>query len=81
MTTNEIIRRSLFNQQIAKTKFTKPEEIVNWLVAIQAQEYAMAKWAIGLRLPGSTDEIVEKAFIDGTILRIHLMRPTWVRQL
>jgi hypothetical protein len=27
--------------------------------AIQAQDYAMAKWAIGLRLNNSTDEMVE----------------------
>ena len=77
MTTNEIIRQRLFNQQIAETKFRKPDEIVNWLVAMQAQEYAMSKWAIGLRLPGSTDEMIEKAFTDGAILRTHLMRPTW----
>jgi hypothetical protein len=77
MTIPEIIRHRLFNQQIATTKFTRPEEIVDWLIAMQAQEYAMAKWAIGLRLPGSTDEIVEKAFADGAILRTHLMRPTW----
>ena len=77
MNTNDIIRYRLFNQQIAETKFRKPAEIVSWLVAMQAQEYAMSKWAIGLRLPGSTDEMIEKAFTDGLILRTHLMRPTW----
>ncbi len=77
MNKNDIIRYRLFNQQIAETKFTKPAEIVSWLVAMQAQEYAMAKWAIGLRLPGSTDEMIEKAFTEGSILRTHLMRPTW----
>lgn len=77
MNDSHIIRYRLFNQQIAETKFTKPAEIVSWLVAMQAQEYAMAKWSIGLRLPGSTDEIIEKAFTDGLILRTHLMRPTW----
>lgn len=77
MTNNEIIRYRLFNQQIAETKFTKPKQIVEWMVAMQAQEYAMAKWSIGLRLPGSTDEMVEKVFTEGEILRTHLMRPTW----
>jgi hypothetical protein len=77
MTKAEIIRYRLFNQQIAETKFTEPKQIVEWMVAMQAQEYAMSKWAIGLRLPGSTDEMVEKAFTDGEILRTHLMRPTW----
>jgi hypothetical protein len=44
---------------------------------MQAQEYAMAKWAIGLRLPGTVDADIEKAFNKGDILRTHLMRPTW----
>jgi Winged helix DNA-binding domain len=77
MTKAEIIRYRLFNQQIAETKFTTPKQILEWMVAMQAQEYAMAKWAIGLRLPGSTDEMVEKAFTKGELLRTHLMRPTW----
>ncbi len=67
----------LINQQIARTDFTSPAEIVRWMVAMQAQEYAMAKWAIGLRLPGSNDADIEEAFNDGSILRTHIMRPTW----
>src|SRR5204863_2843961 len=77
MTNAELIRYRLFNQQIAESKFTEPKQIVQWMVAMQAQEYAMAKWSVGLRLPGSTDAMVEKAFTDGEILRTHLMRPTW----
>src|SRR6187200_1057469 len=77
MTSTDITGHRLKNQQIAGTKFKKPHEIVEWLVAMQAQEYAMSKWAIGLRLPGSIDADIEKAFNDGLILRTHLMRPTW----
>ncbi len=77
MTTSELIRHRLINQQITGTKFTKPEQIVSWLVAMQAQEYAMSKWAIGLRLPGSTEDNIEKACDQGNILRTHLLRPTW----
>ncbi|GLU52351.1 winged helix DNA-binding domain-containing protein [Dyadobacter frigoris] len=77
MTTPEIIHARLVNQQIAETKFSKPEEIVTHLVAMQAQEYAMAKWAIGLRLPNIFDEDIEQAFNEGRILRTHIMRPTW----
>ena len=77
MNDSEIVKRRLMNQQIADTKFTNVQEIVAWMVAMQAQEYAMAKWAIGLRLPGLKDADVEKAFNDGAILRTHLMRPTW----
>lgn len=77
MTPNEIILHRLVNQQIAESKFSKPDEIVSWMVAMQAQEYAMAKWAIGLRGPDLQDKDVDSAFNDGAILRTHLLRPTW----
>lgn len=44
---------------------------------MQAQEFAMAKWAIGLRLSGITETDVDDAFNSGQILRTHLLRPTW----
>jgi hypothetical protein len=77
MKKQDIAKARLFNQQIAATEFTKPEEIVAWFGAMQAQDYPMAKWAIGLRLPGGTEEKVARAIADGKILRTHLMRPTW----
>lgn len=77
MTFLNIAGMRLVNQQIAQSNFKAPHEIVTWMVAMQAQEYAMAKWAIGLRVPGLNDAAVEKAMNDGTILRTHLMRPTW----
>ena len=77
MKKSDIARARLFNQQIAATNFTKPEEIVRWLGAMQAQDYPMAKWAIGLRIPEATTETIERAIADGKILRTHLMRPTW----
>ena len=45
------------------------------MVALQAQEYAWAKWALALR-SGATDAAIEKAIADGTILRTHPMRTT-----
>jgi hypothetical protein len=45
--------------------------------AMQAQDYAMAKWGIGVRLPKSTDKQVQEAVDKGEILRTHVMRPTW----
>src|SRR5689334_15826353 len=43
---------------------------------MQAQEYALAKWAIGLRAPGTTDADIERALARGEILRTHPMRWT-----
>jgi hypothetical protein len=51
----------LYNQQLTHQAFKKPGELVAWMGILQAQDYASAKWSIGLRLPGITDEGVEKA--------------------
>ena len=50
---------------------------MSWLGAVQAQDFAAAKWALGLRLQRSMDAEVEKAYNAGQILRTHVMRPTW----
>ena len=73
MKNSDIIAQRLINQQIADTKFKEPQQIVSWLIAMQAQEFAMAKWAIGLRLPGRNDADIENTFNEGTILRTHLL--------
>lgn len=67
----------LVNQHIAGKRLTTPKEIVTWMGAMQAQDYPMAKWAIGVRLPGSTDKSIEAAIDNAEIIRIHLLRPTW----
>src|SRR5688572_5847557 len=77
MSTTELLFNRLVNQKLLYSNCKKPEDVVSALGAMQAQEYAMAKWAIGLRLPGSTDETIEEAFNTGRILRTHLLRPTW----
>lgn len=77
MTESDILRMRLDNQQLSATNLKTPAEVVQWMGAIQAQEYAMAKWAISLRLKDVNEAEVEKAFNDGAILRTHVMRPTW----
>ena len=48
---------------------------------MQGQEYAMAMWAVGLRMAGGGPvgavEAVEAACDEGRILRLHVLRPTW----
>jgi hypothetical protein len=67
----------LANQRLAHSSFQKPAEAVGWLGAVQAQDYAGAKWALGLRLPGNTEAGIERACEAGAILRTHVLRPTW----
>jgi hypothetical protein len=77
MTNLDIAYQRLHNQLIAQRTLAKPADVVQWLGAVQAQDYAAAKWAVGLRLHSATDDDIEQACIDGTILRTHVMRPTW----
>ncbi len=73
----DIVHRRLHNQLITQRAFEKPGDVVRWLGAVQAQDYAAAKWAVGLRLQGATDDDIEQACTYGAILRTHVMRPTW----
>lgn len=77
MAPNEIAERRLFYQQMIATALQSPAELVAWFGAMQAQEYALSKWSLGLRLRHLTEASVEKSFADGHLLRIHLLRPTW----
>jgi hypothetical protein len=77
MTPTQLISHRLINQQITATSHKQPHELVDWMVAMQSQDWAMAKWGIGLRLSKLKEADVEKAFNEGSILRTHVMRPTW----
>lgn len=73
----DISNLRLINQQVTATKFKTAKDIVGWLGAMQAQDFNMVKWAIGIRLPNSTEKMIELAIDKGEIIRTHLLRPTW----
>ena len=60
-----LINIRLYSQQLTEPTFDTPKEIVSWMGAIQAQNYNMAKWAIGIRLKHVTDNIIEKSLPTG----------------
>jgi hypothetical protein len=78
----ETVRRErLHRQLLVASTATDPAAVVSRLLAMQGQEYAMAFWAVGLRLadggPAGAVEAVEAAYDEGRILRLHVLRPTW----
>jgi len=77
MTNPDVAQQRLYNQHISHQHFTQPAEIVKYMGAIQAQDYAGAKWAVGLRLKNSSDAAVDQAMASGAIIRTHVLRPTW----
>jgi hypothetical protein len=74
---SDIARHRMNNQGLIAPTIDNPMDVVAWQGAVQAQEYAFAKWAVAQRTTGMSDVEMEQAFTDGTILRTHVMRPTW----
>ena len=56
-----------FNQQITNPEFKTAKEIAAWMGALQAQDYGMSKWALGIRLPNSTEATINTEIITITI--------------
>lgn len=77
MTPSEIILNRLINQQIATPVYTSPKDLTNWMGALQAQDYNMVKWAIGMRLKDCNENTVQDAINKGELIRTHVLRPTW----
>jgi len=77
MDTIELNGIRLENQKIESSEFTTVKALVSWMGALQAQDFNMAKWALGLRMINATDKTILDAYNNGEILRTHLMRPTW----
>jgi hypothetical protein len=72
----ELLRRRLENQRLAHSSFRKPEDVVAWFGAVQAQDYLGSLWAIGLRMKKATEAIVEDAEARRAIVRTWPMRGT-----
>jgi hypothetical protein len=86
MKLQDIIDYRLVNQQISHATAKTPEDVVLSLGAMQAQNYLGALWAIGLRLPNSTQTTVERAIVQKKIVRtwpirgtLHFVSPADVR--
>jgi hypothetical protein len=77
MTGLDILRLRLENQLLQSSSMQEPAQVVSWLGAVQSQDFAGSKWALGLRIQGASDASVEQAFNAGLILRTHVLRPTW----
>jgi hypothetical protein len=72
-----VLQQRLWNQQLAGNPLPSAAAVVAHFGAVQAQDYANAKWALGLRMQEATDAIMDEAFNRAEILRLHVMRQTW----
>ena len=77
METGDIIQYRLHNQLLTQSPFSTPIDVVRWFGAMQAQDYYASQWALGIRLPGSTEADIEMALNNGQIIRSWSFRGTW----
>jgi hypothetical protein len=76
MTMKEISVQRLMSQRLLQPTFATPAEVVRWMGAVQAQDFLGSLWAIGCRMQDATEEVVEQAIVERTILRTWPMRGT-----
>jgi hypothetical protein len=72
-----IASQRLVNQHLVKPTLERASDVVALLGAVQAQDYGSAKWGLAQRMRAARDADVEKEIADGTIVRTHVLRPTW----
>ena len=77
MTPFDVAWQRLNNQFLLSRPFTSPAAVVKALGAVQAQDYAGAKWALAQRTKKPSDAAIDAAMSRGEIIRTHLLRPTW----
>jgi hypothetical protein len=67
----------MVNQRLWGTPWASVVDAVRDLGAVQAQEFAYAKWSLAQRAGDPAESLVDRAFAEGAILRTHVLRPTW----
>jgi len=73
----ELARLRLHRQHLAGPVAADPVAVVAGLGAVQAQEFAVAKWSLGQRTTGYDDAAVQRLLDEGALIRTHALRPTW----
>ena len=72
----------MVRQRLWGPPLSGPSEVVRAFGAVQAQEFLQAKWGLSQRSSSPPEAVIEDpaidaAFAEGSILRTHILRPTW----
>lgn len=77
LTLHQVARHRSSTQSLAAPASRTSADLVRWFGAVQSQDLPLARWSLGQRLTGCTASDIEAALADGSILRTHILRPTW----
>lgn len=73
---HSIPHQRLHNQHLITPTHDHPAALLSAFAAMQGQDYAGAKWTLGLRLKGWNDERIEAALAAGEFVRTWALRGT-----
>lgn len=73
----DLATQRLLQQRLLGAPRASPEAVVEGLLAVQAQDFVGAKWALAQRTADADDARAQRAYDEGRILRTHVLRPTW----
>lgn len=78
MPPTSLLGERLTRQHLIAPALTDPAAVVRWQGAVQAQDFPGALWALALRSSSPVREAdVLAPFDAGTVIRTHVLRPTW----
>jgi hypothetical protein len=72
----DITRRRLHSQALTGELRGRPADVVDRLLAVQAQDLRWGKWAVGIRAPGTTSADIDALIDSARIVRSWPMRGT-----
>lgn len=75
-----MLAERLRNHRLTGPGLPGPVEVISWLGAVQAQDFAGALWALAQRIDAAhavTEDDLLAAFDAGAFVRTHILRPTW----
>lgn len=71
-----IARARTASQRLTRPAAWTPARLVSWFGAVQSQDYPLGRWSIAQRL-ATKSSAIDEAIAAGSILRTHVLRPTW----
>jgi hypothetical protein len=73
----DVARWRLRTQHLVKPHLATAAEVVDALLAVQAENPAQSAWAVAARTVAPNPADLARLLDDGTVVRTHVLRPTW----
>jgi len=73
----DIARWRLRSQHLVEPHLSSAGDVVGALLAVQAENPSQSAWAVAARTAGPDPGDLARLLDDGTVVRTHVLRPTW----